>query len=87
MTAASGGLFRASQIRRYSHVSGDMIEGKYSVELITGYGEGGGLREVLYRHNNLALARALYKGCVERYSGQVIVLYDRARELARSDRS
>jgi hypothetical protein len=68
-------------------VSDDMIESKYSVELITADGEGGGRREVLYRNNSLALARALYKGCVERYSGRVIVLYDRARELARSDRS
>jgi hypothetical protein len=29
--------------------------------------------------------RALFKGCIERYSGHVIVLYDRGRVLARSD--
>jgi hypothetical protein len=44
-------------------MSGQMIEGKYTVELITGDGVGGDLREILYRHDNLALARAIYKGC------------------------
>ena len=67
-------------------MSGEMIEGKYSVELVTEDSEGGGLREVLYRHDNLSLVRVLYQGCVKRYSGRVIVLYDRARVLARSDK-
>jgi len=66
-------------------VKGETIEGKYSVELVTRNGDGDCLREVLYRHDNLALARALFKGCIERYSGRVIVLYDRAQVLARSD--
>jgi hypothetical protein len=66
-------------------VTAETIEGKYSVELVTRNGEGCGHREVLYRHDNLALVRALFKGCTERYSGQVVVLCDRARVLARSD--
>ena len=54
-------------------------------ELVTRNGGGDCSREVLYRHDNLALVRALFKGCIERYSGRVIVLYDRSRVLARSD--
>jgi hypothetical protein len=64
-----------------------MIDGKYTVELITGDGVGGDLREILYRHDNLALARAIYKGCIARYSGRMIALYDRTRVLARSDQA
>jgi hypothetical protein len=63
----------------------ETIEGKYRVELVTRNGGGDCSREVLYRHHNLALVRALFKGCIERYSGRVIVLYDRSRVLARSD--
>jgi hypothetical protein len=62
-------------------VSGKIVEGRYSVALVTAEG----LQEVLYRHDNLALVRALFKGSVQRYSGRLIVLYDRARMLARSD--
>jgi hypothetical protein len=75
MTAASGGLFRANQIRRYSHVSGDMIEGKYSVEL-----------SALSPQQLGARARTLQKMC-RAILRTGVVLYDRARELARSDRS
>ncbi len=63
----------------------ETIEGKYRIELVTRNGEGDCSREVLYHHDNLALVRALFKGCIERYSGRVIVLYDRGRVLARSD--
>jgi hypothetical protein len=63
----------------------ETIEGKYRVELVTRNGEGDCGREVLCRHDNLSLVRALFKGCIERYSGQVIVLYDRGRVLARND--
>jgi hypothetical protein len=66
-------------------MKGETIEGKYSVELVTRNGDGDCLREVLYRHDNLALVRALFKGYSKRYAGRVIVLYDRARVLARSD--
>jgi hypothetical protein len=66
-------------------MKGATIEGKYSVELVTSSGDGDCLREVLCRHDNLALVRALFKGYVERYSGRLIVLYDRTRVLARSD--
>jgi hypothetical protein len=43
-------------------VSGKMVEGQYSIELVSGDGQGNGLRQVLYRHENLALMRALFKG-------------------------
>src|SRR5215471_16159183 len=66
-------------------VKGETIEGKYRVELVTRNGDGDCLREVLYRRDNLALVRAIFKGYVERYSGRVVVLYDRAQVLARSD--
>jgi hypothetical protein len=33
-----------------------------SIELVSGDGQGNGLRQVLYRHENLALMRALFKG-------------------------
>jgi hypothetical protein len=49
-------------------MSKQMIEGKYTVELITCDGVAGDLREILYRHDNLALARAAYKACIARYS-------------------
>ena len=41
---------------------GKMVEGQYSIELVSGDGQGNGLRQVLYRHENLALMRALFKG-------------------------
>jgi len=43
----------------------ETIEGKYRVELVTQNGEGDCGREVLYRHDNLSLVRALFKGCIE----------------------
>ena len=71
--------------RENCQVMSETIEGRYRVELVTRNGGGDCSREVLYRHDNLALVRALFKGCIERYSGRVIVLYDRSRVLARSD--
>jgi hypothetical protein len=54
------------------------MEGKYSVELFREGGEGAGIERVLARHDNLHVARALYKAAVS--------VCDRPRVLARSDR-
>jgi hypothetical protein len=63
----------------------EMNEGKYSIELFKEGGEGKGLEQVLDRYD-LSIARAVYRGRVEQYPGRLIMLCDRARILARSDR-
>jgi ABC-type branched-subunit amino acid transport system ATPase component len=62
------------------------MEGKYSVELFKEGGEGAGQEEIIDRHDNLTVARAIYRGRVSQYPGRLIMLCDRARVLARSDR-
>jgi hypothetical protein len=49
-------------------------------------GEGAGQEEIIDRHDNLTVARAIYRGRVSQYPGRLIMLCDRARVLARSDR-
>jgi hypothetical protein len=61
-------------------------EGKYSVELFKKGGECAGQKEIVDRHHNLAVARAIYLGRVAQYPGRLIMLCKRARVLARSDR-
>ena len=61
-------------------------KGKYSVELIKEGGEGTGQEEIVDRHNNLTVARAIYRGRGSQYPGRLVRLWDRARVLARSDR-
>ena len=61
-------------------------EGKYSVELFKECGEGAGLQEILDRHDNWTVARAIYRGRVSQYPGRLVMLCDRARILASSDR-
>jgi hypothetical protein len=39
-------------------------EGKYSVELFKEGGEGAGQEEIIDRHDNLTVARAIYRGRV-----------------------
>ncbi len=62
------------------------MEGKYSIELFREGGEGAGIEGVLVRHDSLAVARALYTAAVLRQPDRLIMLCDRARVLARSDR-
>jgi hypothetical protein len=64
----------------------EVNEGQYSIELFRKGGEGKGLERVLDRDDNLSVARAIYRGPVEQYPGRLIMLCDRARVLARSDR-
>ena len=61
-------------------------ESKYSVELFKEGGEGAGQEEIIDWHDNLTVARAIYRGRVSQYPGRLVMLYDRARVLARSDR-
>jgi hypothetical protein len=61
-------------------------KGKYSVELFKEGGEGAGQEEIVDQHDNLTVARAIYRGRVLQYPGRLVMLCDRARVLARSDR-
>jgi hypothetical protein len=61
-------------------------EGKYSVELFKEGGESAGQEEIVDHHNNLTVARAIYRGRVSQYPGRLVRLRERARVLARSDR-
>ena len=61
-------------------------EGKYSVELFKEGGEGAGQEEIIDRHDNLTVARAIYRSRVSQNPGRLVMLCDRARILARSDR-
>ena len=61
-------------------------ESKYSVELFKEGGEAAGQEEIIDRHDNLTVARAIYRGRVTQYPGRLVMLRARARILARSDR-
>ena len=45
-----------------------------------------GSRAFVASHDNLTKARALYRVTIGRYPGRVVLLCDRSRILARSDR-
>ena len=62
------------------------MEGKYSIELFRDGGEGAGIEKILLRHDSLTAARVLYKAVVLNYAARLIMLCDKARLLARSDR-
>jgi hypothetical protein len=61
-------------------------EGKYAVELFREGAHDAGQEEIVDRHDNLAVARAIYRGRVSQYPRRLVMLRDRARVLARSDR-
>jgi hypothetical protein len=63
------------------------MEGKYSIELFRDGVEGAGIEKILVRHDSLTVARALYKVAALNCSERLIMLCDKARVLARSDRS
>jgi hypothetical protein len=62
------------------------MEGKYSIELFREGGEGAGVDQVLARYENLTIARAWLRANIRKYPGRLVMLSDRARVLARSDR-
>lgn len=59
---------------------------KYSVELFKEGAKGARQAEIVDRHDNLTVARAIYRGRVSHYPGRLVLLRDRDRVLARSDR-
>jgi hypothetical protein len=65
--------------------SGTVSKGKYSVELFKEGTGSPGQEEIVDRHDNLTVARAIYRGRVSQYPGRLVRLRHRARVLARSD--
>lgn len=61
-------------------------EYQYSIELREG-GEDFGLETVLSRYQSLPVARAQFKATIQKYPDRIVMLRDRVRVLARSDRS
>ena len=59
---------------------------RYSIELFKPGGEGAGIAEILDRHADLNAARSIYRKCVEKYPGRLVMLCDGAQIIARSDR-
>jgi hypothetical protein len=57
-----------------------------TVELFKEGGEGAGQEEIIDRHDNLTVARAIDRGRVSQNPGRLVLLCDGARILARSDR-
>jgi hypothetical protein len=76
--------FAAGRGARYRRAS--RMEGKYSIDLFRVGGEGAGIEGVLACHDSLAVARSLYKAAVLKHPDRLVILCDRARVLARSDR-
>jgi hypothetical protein len=60
--------------------------GRYTIELFQLGGAGAGMEVVLDANDRLDAARALYRIAVAQYPGRLIMLCERARVLARSDR-
>jgi hypothetical protein len=56
---------------------------KYSIEL---FKPDGGIEEILDRHADLKTARSIYRNCVDKYPGRLVMLCYGAQVLARSDR-
>ena len=57
---------------------------RYSIELFKPGGEG--IEAVLDRHADLKTARSIYRKCVEKYPGRLVMLCDGAQIIAQSDR-
>ena len=62
------------------------MDGRYSIELFNEGGENASVEQVLSRYENLSIARACFRANIKRYPGRLIMLLDRSRVLARSDR-
>ena len=57
---------------------------RYSIELFKPDGEA--IEEILDRHADLKTARSIYRNCVEKYPGRLVMLCYGAQIIARSDR-
>ena len=62
------------------------MNGKYTIELCRPGWEDTGIERVFERQDDLAIAHKLYRTIATEYPGRVVMLCDRARVLARSDR-
>ena len=62
------------------------MDGKYTIELCRPGGEGAGIERVFARQDDLTIARKLYRTIAKEYPDRVVMLCDRGRVLARSDR-
>jgi hypothetical protein len=62
------------------------MDGKYTIELCRPGGEGAGIERVFERQDDLTIARKLYRTIAKEYPDRVVMLCDRGRVLARSDR-
>jgi hypothetical protein len=60
---------------------------QYSIELFREDGEGAGVEAVLSHYQSLPVARAQFKATIQEHPKRLVMLRDRARVLARSDRS
>jgi hypothetical protein len=62
------------------------MQGKYSIELCPEGGFPAGIERILAWRDDLTTARALYRTAAFTYPQRVVLLCDKARVLARSDR-
>ena len=60
--------------------------GRYSIMLFRDGGEGSGIAVMIDSDDRLDAARALYEREIMKRPGRLVMLCDRARVLARSDR-
>jgi hypothetical protein len=62
------------------------LAGRYTIELFKPGGQGAGIEAVIDRDDLLNFARALYERAVMKHPGRLVMLCERARVIARSDR-
>jgi hypothetical protein len=62
------------------------VTARYAVELVRDPSRGSGIEAVLGQESNLKTALVRYNLMVAHYPGRLVMLCDRARVLARSDR-
>jgi hypothetical protein len=66
-------------------MSAEMTGGQYTIELCHD-GPGADIEEILDRHDNLMIARMIYRKLVAQYPGRLVMLCDGERILMRCDR-
>ena len=63
-----------------------MEQARYWIALFGKFGERSGIQRELGRHKDLKTARSVFRQLISQYPDRLIMLCDRARVLARSDR-
>jgi hypothetical protein len=76
--------FALSPRNRHNRVMG--TRGRYSIMLFRGRGEGTGIEVMIDSDDRLDVARAIYEREIIKHPERLVMLCDRARVLARSDR-